>query len=53
MDLNIWILSAIILCIVVVSKLIAKKTSTVDVLWLIRFGAIFASIGILPTHNKH
>ena len=50
--MNIWILSAIILAIVVLSKLIAKKTSSVDVIWLIVFGAIFANIGLLPTENE-
>jgi Kef-type K+ transport system membrane component KefB len=52
MEMNIWIISAIILAIVVVSKLLAKKTSTVDVLWLIIFGALFANIGWLPEHNE-
>ncbi len=50
--MNIWILSAIILSIVVISKLIAKKTSSVDVVWLIIFGAIFANLGFLPSHNE-
>jgi len=50
--MNIWILSAIILAIVVLSKLIAKKTSSVDVVWLIIFGAIFANLGILPVENE-
>ena len=49
---NIWLISSIILAIVVVSKFVAKKTSTVDVLWLIVFGAIFVNIGILPSHNE-
>jgi len=49
---KIWILSAIILAIVVLSKLIAKKTSSVDVVWLIVFGAIFANLGLLPTENE-
>ncbi len=52
MVLNIWIISAIILATVVVSKLIAKKTATVDVLWLIIFGALFANIGLLPMENE-
>jgi len=50
--MNIWILSAIILSIVVISKLIAKKTSSVDVVWLIIFGAVFANLGLLPSHNE-
>ncbi len=52
MVLNIWIISAIILATVVVSKLIAKKTATVDVLWLIVFGALFSNMGLLPTENE-
>jgi len=50
--MNIWILSAIILTIVVFSKLIAKKTSSVDVIWLIIFGAIFANLGFIESHNE-
>jgi Kef-type K+ transport system membrane component KefB len=50
--MNIWILSAIILTIVVLSKLIAKKTSSVDVIWLILFGAIFANLGMIDAHNE-
>ena len=48
---NIWFLSALILGIVVLAKVIAKKTATVDVLWLIILGSIFSNIGILPSHN--
>ena len=36
----------------VVSKLLSKKTGTVDVLWLIVFGSIFSNMGILPEHNE-
>ena len=49
---NIWFLSAVILGIVVTAKVLSKKTSTVDVLWLIVLGAFFSNIGILPTHNE-
>jgi len=49
---NIWLISSIILAIVIISKYMAKKSSTVDVLWLIIFGSIFVNIGILPTHNE-
>ena len=49
---NIWFLSAVILGIVVTAKVLSKKTSTVDVLWLIVLGAIFSNIGILPSHNE-
>ncbi len=52
MEMNIWVISAIILAIVVISKLLAKKTSTVDVLWLIVFGALFANMGWIPEHNE-
>ncbi|BAF70385.1 cation:proton antiporter [Nitratiruptor sp. SB155-2] len=48
---NIWFISTIILGIVILSKTIAKKTSTVDVLWLIIFGALFANLGIIPQQH--
>ncbi len=34
------------------AKLLATKTNSVDVLWLIVFGAIGVNIGILPEHNE-
>ena len=49
---NIWLFSSIILGIVIVSKIIAKKTSSVDVLWLIIFGSIASNIGLLPEHHE-
>ncbi len=49
---SIWEYSAIIFAVVVISKLISKKTGTVDVLWLIVAGAILTNIGLLPTHNE-
>ena len=49
---NIWMISAVILFIVVISKYFAYKTSTVDVLWLIVFGAIFANFNIIPEHHE-
>ncbi len=49
---NIWLISSIILAIVILAKYVAKKTATVDVLWLIIFGALFVNIGILPHHNE-
>ncbi len=49
---NIWLISAFILAIVVLAKFVAKKTETVDVLWLIIFGAIFANLGIIPEHHE-
>ncbi len=49
---NIWLISSFILAIVILSKTIAKKTATVDVLWLILFGAIFANLGLIPEHHE-
>lgn len=48
---GLWTYSAIILALVVLSKLLASRTSTIDVLWLILFGSIGVNIGILPEHN--
>ena len=49
---NVWYLSAVILGIVVVAKILSHKTRTVDVLWLIILGALFSNLGILPSHNE-
>ncbi len=49
---NIWLISTMILFIVVISKYIAKKSSTVDVLWLILFGSIFANFHLIPEHHE-
>ena len=51
MHYHIWSYSAIILFLVVLSKIISAKTSTIDVLWLILFGSISVNIGILPEEN--
>jgi len=51
MHYHIWSYSAIILFLVVISKIISAKTSTIDVLWLILFGSISVNIGILPEEN--
>ncbi len=48
----VWEYSAIIIALVLVSKLIAKKTRTVDVLWLIFAGALLTNLGWLPLHNE-
>jgi len=48
---NIWLYAAIILAIVVIAKIVSKKTSTVDVIWLILFGAIATNLHILPEHE--
>jgi len=49
---NVWLISTVILAVVILSKSVAKKTATVDVLWLIIFGAIFANMGIIPKHHE-
>ena len=48
---HLWIYTSIILAIVIVAKILSTKTKTVDVLWLIIFGAIAVNIGILPEKN--
>jgi len=48
---HLWTYTSIILAIVVAAKLLATKTKTVDVLWLIIFGSIAVNIGILPEEN--
>ncbi len=48
---SIWEYSAIIFAVVLISKLISKKTRTVDVLWLIVAGAALTNMGLLPKHN--
>jgi len=49
---HLWTYTSIILAIVVLAKLLATKTNSVDVLWLIVFGAIGVNLGILPEHNE-
>jgi len=49
---HLWIYTSIILAIVIVAKILSTKTKTVDVLWLIIFGAIAVNIGILPEENS-
>lgn len=51
-EFSIWEYSAIIFVVVLVSKLVSKKTGTVDVLWLILAGTILTNIGWLPKHNE-
>ena len=51
-EFSIWEYSAIIFVVVLVSKLVSKKTGTVDVLWLIVAGAILTNLGWLPKHNE-
>jgi len=51
-EFSIWEYSAIIFVVVLVSKLVSKKTRTVDVLWLIVAGAILTNLGLLPKHNE-
>ena len=52
MEHHIWTYSAIIIFLVVLSKILSAKTATVDVLWLILFGAIGVNFSILPEHNE-
>ena len=49
---NVWLVSTIILAIIIIAKYIAKRTATVDVLWLIVLGALFGSLGIIPEHHE-
>ncbi len=49
---DLWTYTSIILAIVVLAKLLSTKANSVDVLWLIVFGAIGVNIGILPEHNE-
>ena len=51
-EFSIWTYSAIIFVVVVVSKLLSKKTGTVDVLWLIIAGTVLTNLGWLPKHNE-
>jgi len=48
---SIWTMTAFIFGAVVISKLLAKKTQSVDVLWLIVAGAILGNVGLLPSNN--
>ena len=48
---HLWIYTSVILALVVLAKILSTKTKTVDVLWLIIFGAIAVNIGILPEEN--
>ncbi len=52
LEYSIWTYSAIIFVVVVLSKLISKKTGTVDVLWLILAGTLLTNLGWLPKHNE-
>ena len=51
-EFSIWAYSTIVFAVVLVSKLISKKTGTVDVLWLIVAGALLTNLGLLPKHNE-
>lgn len=50
--MDIWITSTIVLFIVIVSKILAKRTKTVDILWLIIIGALSSNMHIIDTHNS-
>jgi Kef-type K+ transport system membrane component KefB len=47
----IWIELLIVFAGIMLSKILAKKTNTVDVLWYIIIGALLANVGIL--HEEH
>ena len=49
---SIWEYSAIIFAVVLVSKLLSKRTNTVDVLWLVLGGALLTNLRLLPTENE-
>lgn len=51
-EFSIWTYSAIIFAVVLVAKLVSKKTGTVDVLWLIVAGALLTNLDLLPKHNE-
>ena len=48
----IWTEMFILFLAILISKLLAKKTNTVDVLWYIIFGAIVGNIGLLPEDER-
>lgn len=52
MDHTIWAVTAVIFGTVIVAKIIATKTTTVDVLWLIVIGAILGNLGIIPQESE-
>lgn len=52
MEHDLWTYSAIIIFLVVLSKILSAKTSTVDVLWLILFGSVGVNLSILPEHSE-
>ncbi|MRJ02281.1 MAG: cation:proton antiporter [Epsilonproteobacteria bacterium] len=49
---NVWLISTVILFVVVLSKYLATRTATVDVLWLIIFGSLFANLHLIPEHHE-
>jgi len=52
MSFSIWTVTAIIFATVIVAKIMASKTATVDVLWLIIIGSILGNLGIIPQESK-
>ncbi len=52
MDFSIWTVTAIIFATVIVAKIMAEKTATVDVLWLIIVGSILGNLGIIPEESE-
>ena len=49
---DLWTYSTIVIFMIVISKFVSYKTSTVDVLWLILLGSISVNIGLLPKENE-
>lgn len=52
MDHTIWAVTAVIFATVIIAKIIAAKTATVDVLWLIVIGAVLGNLGIIPQESQ-
>lgn len=46
--LSIWTITALIFAAVILAKVIAKKSKTVDVLWLIVIGSVLGNLGWIP-----
>ena len=52
MSFSIWTITAIIFATVIVAKILAQKTATVDVLWLIIIGSILGNLGVIPQESE-
>jgi len=49
---ELWSFSAVLFFLIVIAKILSSRTATVDVLWLILFGAIGVNVGILPEQHE-